>query len=264
MNYKYKSRKMALDKLPPNDIIVGPEPDTEFIETINDYGVIYPVIMSDWHDTLHLIDGGRRIKACRILEEEGAKIGNLSVRIYEDINPFDQATWSVILNSQRSINPIAEYLYLSNLRDTEDWDKFIAATRMNPAHAKKIMSLDSLYENSPFLEAYSDGKIAMGTLFEIAKLGEPRQKYLETILVEKDKVTARDVRESKKASTEAVLATLDFEDMPEPEETYPPYYIIFNPKECTSADTIFKDYYEAHEKAVKMNNGSKVYQLVEM
>ena len=255
---------MSLDKLPLNDNIVGPEPEDEFIDTINDFGVIYPIIMTEWDNTLFLIDGGRRIKACRILEKWGTPVGNLSVRIYEDISPFDQATWAVILNSQRSINIIAEYIYLCKLRDTDNWDKFIEATKMNPAHVKKVMSLDNLYKDSPFLEAHQGGKIAEGTLFEIAKLGEPRQKYLETILVEKDKVTARDVKESKQASTEAVLATLDFENMPEPEQVYPVYYIVFSPTECVITDIIFDDYYSAHEEAVKTNGKSKVYQLVEM
>lgn len=260
--YKYTFHEVELADLPANEDILGPEPDREFLMTVQNYGIIYPIILTVYEGQTYLIDGGRRIKAARYFE-----YNTITAQIYSEVSPFDQAAWSVLLNQQRSVNPIMEYHYLSQLRE-EDWPKFIEATRINKAHIKKIMSLDNLDPDvrSTFFEGYSDGKIAEGTLFDVAKQSQPRQVYLKTVMDAKGNLTGTDVREAKQAGTQAILAANEhlFDEVEQPTDvTTTEYMFVAIQKMGDHAISgPFYDFHSAHEWALA--NGAKLYRLVEV
>lgn len=260
--HTYTIEKYKLDDLLPNEFILGPDPDKNMLATIRDYGIIYPIVLTNYEGKLVLIDGGRRIKAARILE-----IPEIVAQVFENVPPFDRAAWSLILNQQRSLNPIAEYHYLSQLRE-EDVPRFLQVVRADHAHITKVMTLDNIQPElrQDFIKQHEDGKIAEGTLFHIAKLSEPRQAYLKTVLDEKGKLTSKDVKQAKRASTQAVLAANEqaFEsvDVEQPTEKHEYIFTLFSNEH--GIEGAWFDFQEAHQAKLEKGNSWKVYRLVEV
>jgi len=259
--YTYTMEKFKVDELLPNDKILGPDPTADFLQTVVSYGIIRPITYTSYKGELHLIDGGRRIKACRMLA-----IPEIVAQVFEEVPPFDQAAWSVILNQQRSLNPIAEYRYLSKLKK-DDIDEFYRVTRTTRAHVEKVMRLDNLDKSvkQDFIDATENGKIAEGTLWKIANESKPRQKYLKTVLKEKDKITAKDVKAARQARSEAVLeAAADTVFKDNVPKSFTPEYIfaIFSDNEGLAGP--WYDFHDAHQEALSRGGDWKAYRLVEV
>ena len=69
-------QSQPIDRLPPNDALVGPPPARELVDSIRRWGVLEPLVFRaagggiDWADPRFLVAGRRRLKAVRLLLEE--------------------------------------------------------------------------------------------------------------------------------------------------------------------------------------------------
>lgn len=263
-DYKYQVAEVKLEDLPPNGDLEGPEPSRELLSSVASVGIVYPIIVLRWEDELHVIDGRRRIKAAR-----ACNMDTIVANIFTDIREDDQAAWAIILNEQRSVNPVTEYQYYKALMAKANWEEVISQYQINKAHMDRIMSLDNL-ASIDFISSYEDGKIAESTLFEIAKLGEPRQKYLLGILDTKGKLTAKDVKQARTARTNAVLeaSSEHFKDMNMREQVSKApamLYATLSTTDIEHADVqLFADFHQAWQYKLEHGNGTKMYQLIEV
>lgn len=251
---------VPLADLPANEELEGPEPNDELIKSINEFGVIYPIIISvNEEEKETLIDGRRRIKAARILEHE-----TIPVIYYYGLNETDEATWALILNDQRSDNVITEYKYYTKLVENNDWDSLRKDYGFNKNHVQKIMSLGKIVELETLTTAYQQGLVAETTLFEIAKLGEERQQYVMNILENKGKLALSDVREAKRIKQKEAIASLpqltpvDIEVV-EPVEVF--MFAVAEPE--SNAAVLFTNIQEAYEARDKVT-GSRLFRLFEV
>jgi ParB family chromosome partitioning protein len=248
-----------LNKLPPNEELEGPEPNDELVRSIHEFGVIYPVIISrdgDGNETI--IDGRRRIKACRILE-----LDSIKVIYYEGLESNDEATWALILNDQRSDNVITEYKYYSKLSETKDWQQLKREYGFNKNHVQKVLSLGKIIELETLTNAYEQGLVAESTLFEIAKLGEERQRYVMNVLETKGKVAFSDVKEAKQIKRKEAMASLQLT----PVKTIPAerveafMYAVAEPD--SNMALLFTNIQEAYENRDAVV-GSRLFRLFEV
>lgn len=248
-----------LDKLPPNEELEGPEPDDELVRSIHEFGVIYPVIISrDGDGKETIIDGRRRIKACRILEQDSIK-----VIYYEGLESNDEATWALILNDQRSDNVITEYKYYTKLSETKDWEQLKREYGFNKNHVQKVLSLGKIIELETLTNAYEQGKIAETTLFEIAKLGEERQQYVMNIFETKGKVAFSDVKEAKRIKQKEAMSTLRLTPVESvPMETTDVFMFAVAEPDSNEA-LLFTNIQEAYEARDKVA-GSRLFRLFEV
>jgi len=101
--YKSEYRLFPLEWFPANADLDGPEPTPDFVKSVKDEDQIHPVIVAVLLDDSHfIVDGGRRIKANRVL-------GKTTVEaIIRYGVPRDVALrWRMESNEQRKPNPIA-------------------------------------------------------------------------------------------------------------------------------------------------------------
>jgi hypothetical protein len=248
--------------LPANHQIIGPEPDHDFILSIAENGIWYPIIVTLYNRRYELIDGGRRLKVARLLEFD-----EIVCQVYDDVNPQDQKAIAIILNDQRSRNIVLEYQYLSELRN-DDYQAFLDRTRLQPGHVNKVMKLDNTKDayRDAWLQSHIDGKIALGPLLGAAKLTKPRQDHLWEIFETTGKFTGPDVRAAKEASTEAVLAAASFlsEEVQVPEVFVPEnLFAVLDPSRLDETEVHFyTDWHDAFEDA--RSRSWKMYKLVEV
>jgi hypothetical protein len=200
--------------------------------------VIYDIILTEVGEVTYLKDGEKRVKACAWLsglsKDEFAEIGetynvgqadfrNIPAKIFKDIDPDDVIAWTIILNEQRSDNPIAAYHEMKRLRDSGDWDKVADLYKLNRSRFSKLATLDNLEDPEAAFAAFSEGRMAETTLFDLAKLGA-RQKMAMKVLEKTKKLTGTNITEVKKVRAEAILAKMPKMnmDMPDVEVMEPP------------------------------------------
>jgi len=249
---------IPLSMLP--DKLEGPEPTSELIKSIQDFSMIYPIIISiDQDGKQVVVDGRRRIKACRIL-----KLDTIKVIYYEGLEYDDEAAWALILNNQRSDNPVTEYKYYSQLAQTQDWDEIRKQYGFNKNHVQKILSLGKIKELDTFKEAYEKGLVAATTLFEVAKLGEERQDYIEKVLETKGKLALSDVKEAKRIKQKEAISVMPqltpVAEMPKQETE------IFCFAIAKSGEDVAKLYTNGEEayKAMAEIAGSRLFKVFEI
>ena len=219
----------------------GPEPDREFLKSVQDFGVIYPIVLCQEPDGVTIIDGRRRIKAAIRLGWETIK-----AITYTGLSPDDTAAWALILNEQRSNNIISECLYYSQLLETKDWDTLREEYGFNKSHVQKILTLGKIERQDIFFKAHEEGNVAETTLFAIAKLGKERQDYLLEVYKNNGKVTMTDVKEAKQLKQAEAIAGMPKLTVDIPERKRAWEYAVYHGNEGATA-ILFSDFKEAYE-----------------
>jgi hypothetical protein len=193
--------------------------------------VIYDIILTEVGEITYLKDGEKRVKACAWLcglsKDEFAEIGEaydvkqadfrkIPAKIFKDIDPDNQIAWTIILNEQRSDNPIAAYMEMKRLKDSGDWDAVSKLYKLNKSRFNKLATLDDLENPEEAFQAFAEGRMAETTLFDLAKLGA-RQKMAMKVLEKTKKLTGNNIKDVRKVQAEAILATMPKMDMKLPD-----------------------------------------------
>lgn len=229
VNAEFEFLSMAIETLPPNDQLIAPKPDIDRVKSIIQHGVIMPIICTLYRNKVHVIDGRRRIMAVReafhrveedpeFLEEFSHDnldhIKFITVKMYKKIAPNNQAVWSIILNEQRSDNPLSFYKYIKQLQDSNHWEALAKLLRTNKSTVDKHLKLDKLIDQEKIFTAYEEGKIATSSMFDMAVLNPQQQRFLIDVLEKEGKITGTDIKQSKSARTAKELSNLPFDDLP--------------------------------------------------
>ena len=217
------------------------------------------------------MDGAKRILACRLLVEDGnTEYKNIPAKIFLNLDPKDTAAWSIILNEQRSDNPIMAWMRMKELRKQKKWDEIAEEFSFNKARFNRLTRLDNLIKPKTIINAFHDGKIALGTLFQLSSLGRKHQEYCHKTLRENGKLTGNDIRAAKTARATAILADAPkiSMDLPSPQEIVkistdlePTQFVILMREDgknyCVGP---IEGYHEASQK--HLEDGGDLYRLI--
>ena len=224
--------------------------------------IIYPIIATTLNNKLVVLDGVKRLLACRYIVEnelgETHAWETIPTIIEDKMPPKDRATITLIANEQRSDNEIAAYLSMKALKDKGKWDDVTALYRLNPGRFKALSKLDNIVKQEYFFAAFEEGRVAMGTLFQIAKLDQTRQtmvhKKAKVLFKDNKRLTGKDIREIKSTQADEVLASLDLK-IPSPSmEKRKEMFVYYHGK--------FSQVYESFGEAMGADEKGTLYRLV--
>lgn len=225
--------------------------------------VIYPVLATHLNKKLIVLDGVKRVLACRyIVENEvGDKFGlykTIPTLVMEKMAPKERATLTIAANEQRSDNEIAAYLSMKALKDKNKWEDIAELYKFNPNRFKALSKLDNIIKQEFFFDAFEQGLIAMGTLFAIAKLDQTRQgmvfKKAKVLFKQKKRLTGKDIREIRSTQADAVLASLDLKISNSPAMERKEMFVYYYGK--------FSQAYESFGEAMAADEKGTLYRLV--
>ncbi len=200
--------------------------------------VIYDIILTEIGEVTYLKDGEKRVKACAWLcslsKDEFAELGvisdakqadfrNIPTKVFKDVDPHNTIAWTIILNEQRSDNPIAAFREMMKLEESGNWDKISDLYKLNKQRYAKLRTLKDLENPEEAFAAFAEGRMAETTLFDLAKLGA-RQKMAMEVLEKTERLTGNNITEVKKVRAEAILAKMPKMDMglPDVQKVEPP------------------------------------------
>lgn len=189
---KGRVKSLAVADLP--DGLPGPKPTKEFLDSIEQFGIVLPIVVIDHGKKIQVVDGRRRLAAARLLE-----IKKIPARVYEDDGLLSaDAVLSISLNRLRSSNPVAELEAIEALiKAGAGMREIRAATGLPQPTIGKRLKLQKL--NKRLRSGLSEGQIAVTVADAAAKLPVQEQVNLARIFRKEGKLTAKDVREEKSA-----------------------------------------------------------------
>lgn len=179
--------------------------------------VLDPVAVVMIRNKAEVIDGTKRVLACMWIQENiedeaiKAQFATIPVQIFESVSVAERAIYSIVSNEHRSGNPLSAYLHMKDLIKKKKWIDYQKAYKLNPGTFKKLATLDELYKQQEFFDAFERGEVVMSTLFTVAKQDEPRQILCLAKLKENNSLTGEDVREVRQAAAEVILGGLDLD-----------------------------------------------------
>lgn len=179
-----------------------PAPSQAFLDSIQRFGVLEPVILVNvgW-DTYVIADGRRRMLAVNQLG-----MSQIPALVFDS----DVSVLTLVANAQRSPNPLSEYDAICKLLDRGYSEKeIVQATGLAPGTVKKRMKLGKL---TPVLtEAYRSGLVSNTVAEAISGLPSGQQAILEETLAAKGRLSAPDVKEAKLKRRDAATQLPMFE-----------------------------------------------------
>lgn len=198
--------EQALDLVRETDA-EGIEPTKAFIEGVREHGVIEPVVVTMRDDRPVLVDGIRRIKAAHAVGQATVPyvvqiVDHVTVHGKDYGDEIGRALLTILLNEQRSSNPVVELRELEKLAKVVPEEDLPTVTRMSRNRIRRRMRLTRLI---PALrEKFESGEMRIGAAEAAARLSPVAQ----TRVAEADRPTARAVRLAKQAQRSDALAQL--------------------------------------------------------
>jgi ParB/RepB/Spo0J family partition protein len=199
--------------IPVEDVFfeeVGPEPSDELIKSIRLSGVRVPISVRprpgnpEAVEQYDLIAGRRRILASiecgfemvpAVIEIEPGEVDHIDLSALSD-------------HALRRSNPAAELQQIQRLiNDGFTPEQIAAQTGMKIGTIRARLKLLNLTED--LLSAFVEGSITFAAAEAAAKLPESAQEELSELLDESGKLTAADVKQSRKIQQRAAVQTLD-------------------------------------------------------
>ena len=198
---------LLLDTVPAE--YPGPKPDREFVESVQRFGILEPVVVLKRLNQFHVADGRRRIMAAH-----AAGLDRVPARFYNlDAVPPRSSRGpllTLILNDRRSPNPVAEYHAIRDLLGQGAGESLIVkATGLPVARLRRRLKLGSL--DATLMDALAAGRITVSVAEACAKLPSPIQAELVAVLDTNGKLTAHDVATARRARASQAAAALPAE-----------------------------------------------------
>ena len=192
---------IPVDRLPPNEALIGDPPDNDFLDSIARHGVIEPIIVIDHGSRFEVMGGRRRIKACRIVGIE-----QIAARVYPAHYTAEEVL-VIMLNEQRRKNVASDFVSVRSLFQKGATEKEItAATGMPAAKIRSLLRLNNLIPD--LMDAFLGGTIATSTAQKLARLSHEIQQDAADQLEEDGKLTGADVERLRRVQTNGIVDTL--------------------------------------------------------
>jgi ParB/RepB/Spo0J family partition protein len=207
---KLVNKQLALDELPADAALVGPNPSRELVTKVGQFGVLVPILVrQDGHGRLHVIEGRRRIKAARKngLKMVPARITTMTARA--------AVAATIMAHATRNENVAAELQAITDLMNAGSSENDVSeATGLRIQTIRKRLLLSRLLPG--LLELFMAGKVSVSVAEQIAKLPHDRQKKLVEVYDKAGEITAANVREVRQAVRDEAAMALPFEEIERP------------------------------------------------
>ena len=227
------------DTLTPNDDMLPGEFSAATVADIRDKGVIVPIIVVPAGDDVpwayEVMDGRRRVRACRRLVEAGlTDFKVIPAFVYTVYDKIEAETWGSNINARRSDNAVTDAIDIQKVCDREGYDmdsltptQFTDISRRTGLSVstirKRMKILDmsqtfvqATYENAP--GSSHRRKVPVGMVQQIAMLPEAQQDVLLAKLNKEGSLTGSDLKEAKESQTASRVASMKslpgFDDLP--------------------------------------------------
>ena len=165
----------------------------ELAESIKEYGLIQPIIVTEKDGYYSIIAGERRWRACKL-----AGLEVIPVIVREDDERKNNEI-ALIENIQREdLNPFEKALGIKNLMDTynltqEDVSKKIGKSRSAVANTIRILNLEPRV-----LEFAKQGKLTEGHCKALLAIIDPEKQYLTAVDMIERGTTVREIEQRNK------------------------------------------------------------------
>ena len=175
--------------------------DIDLVRSVQEYGVLEPVVLEVVGDRFDIIDGRRRTHAAQT-----AGLKSIPARVVEIDGWLGREVLGILLNEQRGPNPVSELQAIEALMAAGKSEHDISrATGMDAATIRKRLKLTKLIP--VFREELENGEIKVSLAESIAALPEALQVHLLLLTVGRN-VTSADVREIRLVRREEATAPL--------------------------------------------------------
>ena len=215
---KYKLIKIKLDQLPPNEVLLSPNPTRELIEDISIRGQTTPIqVTLDANGNYIVIAGRRRIKALRALHEAMPDKWTTvnAILIETPLDAYSILGFASVENNLRTENPLTDLQAIKYLMDNNPQiseQEISRQTGIPIARIRKRLKLNKLIPE--IAKAVINGDIAISVAEETTKLNHSKQEQLLNIFLEKGKISKEDVIDVQRAVVQENANTLpDFPDI---------------------------------------------------
>lgn len=203
-------RHVRLDRLPPDEELVGPPPDRTLVDSIKRLGLLEPVLLTGSskpggraHGGLRVLDGRRRVKAAR-----RAGLRDIPCLVVEAAGLVG-STVAVAKHATRRANLAAELAAVERMAATGRSEQEIAAaTGLAPQSIRQRLRLRGLHPD--LRAALASGSLSAHAAMEAVRLPRAAQAGLAETLREQGKLTARDLADARRARAATGAASLPF------------------------------------------------------
>lgn len=165
----------------------------ELAESIKEYGLIQPIIVTEKDGYYSIIAGERRWRACKL-----AGLEEIPVIVREDDEKKNNEI-ALIENIQREdLNPFEKALGIKNLMDTygltqEEVSKKLGKSRSTIANTVRILNLDPRV-----LEFAKQGKLTEGHCRGLLAITDPEKQYMTAVDMIERGSTVREIEQRNK------------------------------------------------------------------
>ena len=165
----------------------------ELAESIKEYGLIQPIIVTEKEGYYSIIAGERRWRACKL-----AGLEEIPVIVREDDERKNNEI-ALIENIQREdLNPFEKALGIKNLMDTynltqEEVSKKLGKSRSAIANTVRILNLEPRV-----LEFAKQGKLTEGHCKALLAITDPEKQYMMAVDMIERGTTVREIEQRNK------------------------------------------------------------------
>lgn len=188
--------------------LIGPMPSKDFVESVQTFGILQPILVVQSGKTLKIRDGRRRLRAAA-----DAGLEWIPAFVVKGDGWSHDYLLGAIANEQRSDNGVATLEVLEQLRkEGVGESETLEATGISVARQRRLLKLTQLEKS--LRKALEDGAISLDVAEDVCKLSAEQQAELAQTFRDNGSLTAADVREIKGVNRRRATEGLD-EDIPE-------------------------------------------------
>lgn len=223
-NFEFSFRGYHVSEFPQKSL-VGRSIEKAFLGDLLKVGsVLVPIVTTLYKDEHYLIDGIKRVLHCQyICGLENSDVAKYKLtynhreafqvvwaKMFYDIDPNDQAAWSIIMNMARDDNPLHTWHQMSQLQRAGKFDEAVQLYHLNKQALKKVAVLGELINPDFWFQQYSVQLISEANLFSLARMNAVYQRAAEAWATEnpKKKFTANNLKELKSARNAQTLLSM--------------------------------------------------------
>ena len=235
--------------------VEGIKPSKALVRSMCTFGLFEPILVTPTDNGLIVVDGKRRVAAAIELcwPEIEAKV--YSVPEFQDTAQYNAAV-SIITNSQRSSNPLAEAKAIAVLMSKGyDEGRIAFVTGMPIQTIRKRVRLIDL--PAAIAIALEEGKISAQTAEQVSKLPAHRKEEAVRHLEESGELTQVDIKAIRMTGAEAALQDMPLFAISSTEQIDMARSFILSAMEILPGDHRIQDMLTEVMRALDLENGGR-------